>query len=139
MEGDNAGISVPQMVAFRRIAGGGLPSGLQLMLQTWEARLGQASLRQVVLLEFASPEVAREALEDRQIAPLIARVLTPTLVTVQQSDTERLSPPYEGGASGHGSPPMGICRSYAAPSSSDGAGHQPPWSSSISPLTQAHL
>jgi len=90
-EGDNAGISVPQMAAFlRRIAGGGLPSGLQLMLQTWEARLGQASLRQVVLLEFASPEVAREALEDRQIAPLIARVLTPTLVTVQQSDTERL-------------------------------------------------
>jgi hypothetical protein len=95
--GDNAGISVPQIAAFlRRITGGAVPAGLQLTLQAWEARFGRATLRQAVLLEFADEETAREALGDKQIAPLIAQALTPTLMAVRPNDIQELIAALQG-------------------------------------------
>ena len=85
------GIRVEQIVAFLQQAGAGrVPPNVTAQLRTWAGRLGQVTLREMVLLTTKSEHALRELLALPETRGLIERRLSPTAALVRREDLPRL-------------------------------------------------
>ena len=68
---------------------GELPQNISYSIENWAGRIYNVSVSQVFILELKTPEMLQHVKRLPEIAPLVLRELSPTILALREAPTDR--------------------------------------------------